>query len=200
MLVRTLDFFADLTGWVRGATGLVVGGAIGLVAWLQPDAVGGGDELIRPILASTASGTAFLALFAARFGTTMLSYGCGAPGGIFAPMLALGTLFGMWYGHVAHAWLPGQIAEPGVFAVAGMGALFAATVRAPITGVTLAIEITANYQQILPLLLTCAPATIVAELLGSQPIYTVLLERTLARTPAGRSAPAASPSRSAKLS
>ena len=62
-----------------------------------------------------------------------------------------------------------------------MGALFTATVRAPITGIALAIEITANYEQILPLLLTCAAATIVAELLGGRPIYSVLLERTLER-------------------
>jgi len=179
-LVRTLDWFSD-AGWSTWTTGLVVGGGIGLVGWLYPDAVGGGDELIPRVLAATPSRLGLFGLFAARFATTMASYGCGAPGGIFAPMLALGTLFGMWYGHVAHAWFPALVADPGVFAVAGMGALFTATVRAPITGIALAIELTANYQQILPLLLTCASATIVAEILGSQPIYTVLLKRSLAR-------------------
>lgn len=165
--------------------GFVGGGTIGLLGWLWPDAIGGGDALIPRILSATPGGLTLLALFALRFGTTMLSYGCGAPGGIFAPMLALGTLFGLWYGQVAHAWLPGLIAEPGVFAVAGMGALFTATVRAPITGIALAIELTANYQQILPLL-ACASATIAAELLGGQPIYAVLLRRTLARDPVPR--------------
>ena len=42
---------------------------------------------------------------------------------------------------------------PSVFAVAGMGALFAATVRAPLTGIALAVEMTGNYIIILPLIL-----------------------------------------------
>jgi CIC family chloride channel protein len=178
VLVRTLDGFAALRG---APAGLVVGGMIGLLAWVWPDATGSGDELIRPLLASTAAGSALLALLAVRFATTVVSYGCGAPGGIFAPMLALGTIFGTWYGRIVHASFPALGVDAGAFAVAGMGALFTATVRAPITGIALAIEITANYEQILPLLLTCSAATIVAELLGSGPIYTVLLQRTLRR-------------------
>jgi CIC family chloride channel protein len=181
VLVWTLDFFADLKGWPYRATGLLVGAAIGFLAWLYPASIGSGDEMIPSILSTPASALALLLLFIARFGTTMMSYGCGAPGGIFAPMLALGTLFGMWYGHVAYAWFPRLVEHPGVFAVAGMGALFTATVRAPITGIALVIELTANYEQILPLLLTCAAATIVAEIIGSQPIYTVLLKRVLTR-------------------
>ena len=109
----------------------------------------------------------------------MISYGSGAPGGIFAPMLALGTLFGMWYGHIAHGFLPDLIVRPELFAVAGMAALFCATVRAPLTGIALTIEMTGNYYMILPLILTCLTATLVAEGLGGKPIYTVLLRRTL---------------------
>ena len=184
LLVWTLDRFASLTGWADRAAGPIVGGTIGFLAWLYPVAVGGGDDLIPSVLAIPMAASSLLFLFAARFGTGAVSYGCGAPGGIFAPMLALGALFGMAYGHSVHALFPQLIGDPGVFAVAGMGALFTATVRAPITGVALAIEITANYEQILPLLLTCAAATIVAERLGGQPIYSVLLKRTLERAKA----------------
>lgn len=189
LLVWVLDRFAGLMGWADRAAGPIVGGTIGLLAWLYPATVGGGDELIPSVLAIPMASSSLLLLFAVRFGTGAVSYGCGAPGGIFAPMLALGTLFGMAYGHSVHAFFPHLINNPGVFAVAGMGALFTATVRAPITGVALAIEITANYEQILPLLLTCAAATIVAELLGSEPIYSVLLRRTLERTKVLTSSP-----------
>lgn len=182
LLVWTLDRFASLKGRARPAAGALLGAGIGLLGWLYPATVGGGDELIPSILALPMAASSLLLLFAVRFGTSALSYGCGAPGGIFAPMLALGTLFGMAYGHSVHALFPDLIHDPGVFAVAGMGALFTATVRAPITGVALAIEITANYEQILPLLLTCSAATIAAELLGNEPIYSVLLRRSLART------------------
>jgi CIC family chloride channel protein len=109
----------------------------------------------------------------------MISYGSGAPGGIFAPMLALGTLFGMWYGNIAHSFVPDLIVRPELFAVAGMAALFCATVRAPLTGIALTIEMTGNYDMILPLILTCLTATLVAEGLGGKPVYTLLLKRAL---------------------
>lgn len=179
LLVKMLNFFSTRRGRSYLLTGLYVGALIGFLGWLFPNAIGGGDEVIPLALQFSFPTMTLLALFVVRFGTTVLSYGSGAPGGIFAPMLALGTLFGMWFGHFAHDWFPHLIAHPGIFAVAGMGALFSATVRAPLTGIALAIEMTANYSQILPLMLTCVGATIIAHGLGGRPIYTVLLQRTL---------------------
>jgi len=77
------------------------------------------------------------------------------------------------------AFFPELNIEPGMFAIAGMGALFAATVRAPITGILLVIEMTNNYYLILPLIITCLGAVIIAQMLGGQPIYSQLLNRTL---------------------
>lgn len=182
LLVATLDFFSDLKGWAYATTGLYVGGAIGLLGTFFPYTVGGGYDVIPRSLEGSLAPTTLIVLFAARFGTTMVSYGCGAPGGIFAPMLALATLFGMWSGHFAHQWFPHLIAHPQIFAVAAMGALFSATVRAPLTGIALTIEMTNNYTLILPLILTCMVAAIVAQALGGRPIYTILLTRTLERS------------------
>ncbi len=94
-------------------------------------------------------------------------------------MLALGTLFGYAFGLIAQELLPQLAIDPGMFAIAGMGALFAATVRAPITGILLVIEMTNNYYLILPLIITSLGAVIFAQLLGGQPIYSQLLHRTL---------------------
>jgi len=179
LLVKTLDFFHNLKGSWFTLTGLYVGAFVGLLAWLYPDLVGGGYKVIPQALSGTIPVTFLLLIFFGRFGTTMISYGSGAPGGIFAPMLALGTLFGMWYGSIAHGYLPDLIVRPELFAVAGMAALFCATVRAPLTGIALTIEMTGNYDMILPLILTCLTATLVAEGLGGKPVYTVLLRRTL---------------------
>lgn len=90
---------------------------------------------------------------------------------MFAPTLALGTLFGVVFGHLFHAAFPELGIEPGAFAIAGMGALFAATVRAPITGIVLVTEMTDNYQLILPMMITTVGATLVAQWLGGRPIY-----------------------------
>jgi hypothetical protein len=94
-------------------------------------------------------------------------------------MLALGTLFGLWFGQTAHDLAPTLVGHPQIFTVAAMGALFSATVRAPITGIVLAMELTGSYPQLLPIILTCVPATLVAHGLGGMPIYTLLLERVL---------------------
>jgi CIC family chloride channel protein len=178
-LVGTLNAFSRMYEWPYTLTGLYLGAFIGFVGWLLPDAIGGGYAVIPQALRSSLLIPTLLFLFIIRYGTTMISYGSGAPGGIFAPMLALGTLFGMWFGHFTHVWFPDLVAHPGIFAVAGMGALFSATVQAPLTGIILTIEMTGNYAQILPLILTCMVATLVAQGLGGKPIYTVLLQRTL---------------------
>ncbi|GAL05913.1 H(+)/Cl(-) exchange transporter ClcA [Photobacterium aphoticum] len=65
-------------------------------------------------------------------------------------------------------WKPELGLDPGIFAIAGMGALFAATVRAPITGVLLVIEMTNNYHLIVPLVITTLGATMLAQVLGGQ--------------------------------
>ncbi len=179
LLIWTLDFFTNLKGWLYTYSGIFVGGLIGALVFLFPDTIGGGYIVIPKAISGSIPVMILLLLFIIRFGTTMISYGSGATGGIFAPMLALGTLFGMWYGNFAHFLLPDMVVQPEIFAVAGMAALFCATVRAPLTGIVLTIEMTGNYWLILPLIITCMTASIVAQGLGGRPIYTVLLKRTI---------------------
>jgi CIC family chloride channel protein len=82
---------------------------------------------------------------------------------------------------VSSEWFPGVVPDADVFDVVGMGALFAAVVRAPLTGIALAAGLTSNYQLIWPLLATSVAASIVSYQLGGQPLYSRLLERTLVR-------------------
>jgi CIC family chloride channel protein len=70
-----------------------------------------------------------------------------------------------------------------------MGALVAATVRAPLTAILLTVEISVNYLLILPILVSCLIATMTAHRLGGKPVYTVLLERRLARQSSYPSSP-----------
>jgi CIC family chloride channel protein len=117
-----------------------------------------------------------------RFALTMASYGCGAPGGIFAPLLVLGSEIGLGIGKFGHWLFPAAMEHPETFAVVGMAAYFAAIVRAPLTGIVLIVEMTGNYSLVLPLLVACLTAYGVADFLGDQPVYEALLERDLSRS------------------
>jgi len=61
------------------------------------------------------------------------------------------------------------------------GALLAASLRAPLTGIVLVLEMTDNYQLILPMIITCLGATLLAQFLGGKPLYSTILARTLAK-------------------
>ncbi len=156
---------------------------VGLIGWFAPAAVGGGHELLEAVFAGQVVLSAIPLWFGLRFGLTMISYGCGAPGGIFAPLLVLGALLGVGVSHVTHMVMPEAFLDPEVFAVVGMAAYFAAIVRAPLTGIVLIIEMTNTYEPILPLFVACFSAYAIADALGDLPIYEALLERDVRRDP-----------------
>ncbi len=105
-------------------------------------------------------------------------------------MLALGTLLGTAFGMAAIPLFPAYHLDAGTFAIAGMGALLAASVRAPLTGIVLVLEMTDNYQLILPMIITCLGATLLAQFLGGKPLYSTILQRTLAKQEAEQAAKA----------
>ena len=183
-LLGALDWTTKTFRRVPFVPALVVGGAIGALAIVLPEAVGGG-ELLIPHLVARDLPLAMLVLVAVlRFVGTMASYPVGVPGGIFAPMLALATAVGLAIGMVMEIALtaggtPVPPSMAAAVAIAAMGGLFSATIRAPLVGVVLAVELTGAYALILPLLVTCVTAHVIAERLGGRPIYELLLERTL---------------------
>ncbi|WP_394209500.1 H(+)/Cl(-) exchange transporter ClcA [Enterovibrio calviensis] len=161
--------------------GATLGAVFGLLALFLPKLTGEGSNLIPDAVSGTFSLSLLLMLFFARAITTLACFSSGAPGGVFAPMLALGTLFGTCFGALCIMLFPDLDITMGMFAVAGMGALFAATVRAPVTGILLVIELTHNYELILPLLITSLGATMTAQAVGGKPLYSQLLHRALSK-------------------
>ncbi|MEA3413113.1 MAG: H(+)/Cl(-) exchange transporter ClcA [Pseudomonadota bacterium] len=181
VLMGGLDWFEGARDIHPFVVGAAVGMATGAVVWFMPVLSGGGENLVEDLMSHHYALGLLVFLILARTLTTVLSYGSGVPGGIFAPMLALGTLAGLIFGFGAELMLPGNDVPPGCFAVAAMGALFAATVQAPLTGIILVIELTGNHQMILAIIVTCLTASLTAGALGGRPVYRVLLERSKSR-------------------
>ncbi len=188
-LLASLGFFDRLRRLPPFAVGACAGLVVGLAAWIYPAMSGSGALLSQRAIAGEIAVKWMLVLLVGRFVLTMVSYGCGAAGGIFAPLLVLGSLGGLALGAGVHAVLPEWAVFPETFAVIGMGALFTATVRAPLTGIVLMVELTGQYEYMLPLLVSCLAAYGIAEALGDRPIYEALRERSEAAAISGRAAP-----------
>lgn len=118
-------------------------------------------------------------LFLAKFSFTIASYATGVPGGIFAPLLAIASLGGLCLGRLFASFTPSIAPYPGVFGIIAMSAMFAASVRAPITGIVLILEMTANHEQLFALSVASLCAYLVAEYLREKPVYEALLELDL---------------------
>jgi CIC family chloride channel protein len=155
------------------------GAGVAAIAWWVPSLVGGGAPLVRAALSGKGIILALLLTVLARYVLTVGSYGTGSPGGIFAPLLVLGSQAGLIGGLATATLSPALAGEPAAWAVAGMAALFAGTVRAPLTGIVLMLEMTESYSLMLPLLAASFGAQWVADLLHDPPIYDSLLEREL---------------------
>ncbi|TWE12857.1 ClC family H(+)/Cl(-) exchange transporter [Rudaeicoccus suwonensis] len=157
-----------------------VGAAVGVALFVQPLTVGGGDRLTQEILGRASFAVpALVFYFVVRFLMGPLSYSAGTPGGLFAPLLALGALWGGLFASVSGWVLPiGHLAAP--MAIVGMASFFAATVRAPLTGIVLVIEMTAITSVTVPMLAATGCAVLAAALVRSAPIYDTLRAQMLA--------------------
>jgi CIC family chloride channel protein len=157
----------------------LIGTGVGALAWFAPDLVGGGDPITQSALSGQGGLLFVLGAFVIRFGLGAVSYAAGTPGGLFAPLLVLGAQSGLLFGAACHFVLPGLAVPPQAFALVGMAAFFAGVVRAPVTGIVLVTEMTANVTMLLPMLAACFVAMLVTALLRNAPIYDSLRELTL---------------------
>lgn len=171
-LLGTLNLFHNRFSLRSGA---IVALLVAACSWFEPALGGGGNLIVTRALTGELAISTLLLFFLLRFGLTMGSYGTGAPGGIFAPLLVLGALHGLAFAEIAHQPLQR-------FAVVGMAAYFAGIVRAPLTGMVLILEMTLNYNLMLPLMIACTTAYMVGELVHNVPVYEALMRREMQRS------------------
>jgi CIC family chloride channel protein len=161
------------------AKAAVIGALIGLVAFVDPRAVGGGDELTQLIVGGGALALPpALGYLLVRVVAGPLSYAAAVPGGLFAPLLAVGALWGVLFTGGLNMVVSHQSSSLVIpMAIVGMAAFFGAVVRAPVTAIVLVIEMTATTSLVVPMLAATAAAVLAAELLKSPPIYDSLRAR-----------------------
>lgn len=154
----------------------LMAGVIGLTA---PILLGGGHNLIMSLADGMFPVKLLLLFLVVKFIFTLVSFGSGAPGGIFFPLLVLGALIGDIFGIGVCSYIGIPKIYIVNFIILAMAGHFTSIVKAPITGIVLITEMTGSFQHLLPLALVSIFAYITSDLLKSEPIYESLLERLL---------------------
>lgn len=151
----------------------------GVFGFLYPAIIGGGHSLVEMLDSGHLLIGSLLLLFVLKFAFSMASFGSGAPGGIFLPLLVMGAMIGSIYynavGMIGGS-LNGLLAN---FIILGMAGYFAAIVRAPITGIILISEMTGSFDHLLTLSMVSLAAYLVPDALRCAPVYDQLLHRLL---------------------
>ena len=189
------DNWKSVPEWVQPAIGGVLLGVVALsypaltgITWdRMPQVYNVGYEIIESALANQLALGAVLILLVLKMIVTSLTLGSGGSGGVFAPALFMGAMFGTAFELVVNMLFPGVAAPPGAYALVGMAALFAATAHAPLTAVLILFELTGDYKIMLPLMFTVVIATLFAQkLLKGESIYSLKLTRRGVRIQHGR--------------
>ncbi|MEQ8788459.1 MAG: chloride channel protein [Pirellulaceae bacterium] len=118
-----------------------------------------------------------LPLFFLKPVLTSVSLGGGGSGGIFAPSLYIGATLGACFGLVCNLVIPEASANPGVYAIVGMGAVVAGTTHGVLSAIIIVYEMTGNYMIILPIMIAAGVASIVAKAIDRESIYHKKLNR-----------------------
>jgi CIC family chloride channel protein len=179
LLLWFLDHVAAIRRIPTLAKAAGIGAIIGLAMFVYPLAAGGGELLTQRILSGHhIAVSVVIGYLAVRFIAGPLSYSAAVPGGIFAPLLAVGALWGLLFVGGFNAVWPSdatQLAVP--MALVGMAAFFGATVRAPVTGMVLVAEMTATTEVLVPMMAATGAAVLAASIVGSPPIYDSFRQR-----------------------
>jgi CIC family chloride channel protein len=189
------DSWKGVPEWAKPMVGGILLGGIALaypsitgIFWERmPQVYNVGYGVIESALANQLTLKVALILLVLKMIVTSLTLGSGGSGGVFAPGLFMGAMFGVAFEISVKTIFPGLVAPPGAYALVGMAALFAATAHAPLTAILILFELTGDYQIMLPLMLTVVIATLVAQkLLKGESIYTLKLTRRGVRLQRGR--------------
>ncbi len=156
----------------------------GVIGLYFPQVLGMGYGGINAAVQGVLDGGDALQLMGAKALASSLAYGSGVPGGVFAPVLFIGSMMGSAIGSLVKWVAPaGAILSTGPYALVGMGALFAGVFQAPITAIFFIFEITGSYPLILPLMLACAISTVISRSLQEFGFYDLVLDRRGIRIP-----------------
>jgi CIC family chloride channel protein len=192
ILMRSIFWTEDLANHLQKKTGLpgflrpaIAGVLLGLIAVQFPQIIGVGYETTTQALSGNLTFQTAVMIACVKVVAVAITMGGRMGGGVFSPALMLGALTGLAFGIVATSLFPNVSGEGSLYALAGMGAVAAAVLGAPISTSLIVFELTGDWQTGLAVMVAVSMSTAVASKLVDQSFFLTQLERRNVHLAAG---------------
>jgi len=159
LLIHLTKLSANTPPWKRF---IMAGLAMGCIAWWVPQTMGIGYDTVDQVLNAKLGMEVMAVILVAKLMATLLCIGLGVPGGVIGPLMFIGGLAGgvlvtLAYSMNIEFFIPN---EPKLYPLLGMGAMFAASLQAPLAGLTAVMELSGTTDIILPAMLAIVSASL----------------------------------------
>jgi chloride channel protein, CIC family len=164
-----------LPRWTQYLQPASAGLLVGLIAFLgAPQIMGAGYDSMDQAMHGQYAWKMLAALALLKILATTVSFVSGTPGGMFAPTLFVGAMLGGAVGDIERIFFPHLTGSTGTYVLVGMGVLFAGFLRVPMTSVFMVLEVSGNYEIIVPVIVANTFSYLVSRSLQSIPIFDLL--------------------------
>ncbi|MHA6263912.1 chloride channel protein [Arenibacterium sp. CAU 1754] len=184
LLMRSLFWADDVGNYLQRETGLprwlrpaVAGAVLGALAIWFPHIIGVGYETTYRALTGDLLLTQAIVFAVLKSAAVAVTFGGRMGGGVFSPSLMVGALTGLAFGLIATGLLPDLSGTHTLYAFAGMGAVAAAVLGAPISTTLIVFELTGDWQIGLAVMVSVSMSTALASRIVDRSFFLTQLER-----------------------
>ncbi len=122
---------------------------VGIIAIWFPQVLSAGYPVIEHSLSGGLGFQLFVILLGLKMLATSITFGSGAVGGLFAPTLMIGAMYGGAFGLGLHALLPRAVPQPELFILLGMVVMFGSIAKGYWSGLLMVADMSGCYHQLL---------------------------------------------------
>jgi CIC family chloride channel protein len=184
ILMRSIFWAEDIGNWIQARSKLprylrpaVAGALLGVIALWFPHIIGVGYETTTRALAGSMVLNEAIVFASLKIVAVSITLGGRMGGGVFSPSLMLGALTGLAFGLIATSVFPNVSGVTSLYAMAGMGAVAAAVLGAPISTTLIVFELTGDWQTGLAVMIAVSMSTALASRIVDRSFFLTQMER-----------------------
>jgi CIC family chloride channel protein len=171
------NYLQDRTGLPRWLRPMAAGAMLGVLALWFPHIIGVGYETTSRALTGELILNEVVVFTVLKVAAVAITLGGRMGGGVFSPSLMIGALTGLGFGLIATAVFPDVSGGSALYALAGMGAVAAAVLGAPISTTLIVFEMTGDWQTGLAVMVAVSLSTALSSRLVDRSFFLTQMER-----------------------